>query len=111
MNRRCFNCKKLEEESTVKFYKRTKLNPDAVFLCKACKKKKEPCERKAYVRKPNKIDPEMLKKLTYEKRVEEGRKKRHMIKYGFMKNGTLTIDCEGNGENKITTNFYPLLRN
>src|SRR5690242_3252920 len=36
MKRRCFNCKKLEEESTVKFYKRTKLNPDAVFLCKRC---------------------------------------------------------------------------
>lgn len=95
MKRRCFNCKKLEEESSVKFYARTKINPDAVFLCKACKKRKEPSTRKVYVRKSNNISDEERKKIEHDKRVEEGRKKRHMINYGFVKTDIPETVCEG----------------
>jgi len=105
MNRRCFNCKKLEEESTVKFYARTKLNPDAVFLCKSCKKRKEPAIRKVYVRKSNIISDEERKKIEHLIRVQEGRKKRHMLNYGFVQNDDLTSDCEQDLEKQITPEF------
>ena len=111
MKKRCFNCKKLEDESTIKFYKRTKINLDAVFLCKACKKKKEPCERKVYVRKSHKLSDEECEKIEHERQVAEGRKKRHMFNYGFVKNDIPESACEGNRENKFSSIIYPHLRN
>ena len=40
-------------------------------MCKACKKRKEPTQRKVYVRKSNKLTDEERKKIEREKKVEE----------------------------------------